>query len=315
MQRLALLIGIIFVISIGCFMLVHILPGDPTETILGTSDTPHNREVLLGLLGLNRGIFDQYWIWLGNLFHGNLGISFQSNQPVTSLLSSSYRIDLELIVFSQVISYIIAVPLSVYAARRPGRILDNTTTITTFAFFCLPAFVLITLLVQLLCVDHHILPGPGTQAFVSGEPFWSELGNNLKVMILPSMVLAVGSIALYFRLLRGEMVATLHEEFITVARSKGLSTNRVLWRHALRPSAITLLTSTGNNIALLVTGLFIVEYKLVLPGVGYQLVQALFNNDYLVVQGIALVTAVTVVLVNFAIDIFTTFVDPRIIRA
>jgi peptide/nickel transport system permease protein len=128
-------------------------------------------------------------------------------------------------------------------------------------------------------------------------------------------VLALGSIAIYFRLLRSEMVFTLQEEFITAARSKGLSTNRILWRHALRPSSITTLTASGNNIALLITGLFIVEVKFNLPGLGLDLINAIYQNDYLTIQGIALVAAVAVVVANFAIDIIIPFIDPRIARA
>ena len=120
---------------------------------------------------------------------------------------------------------------------------------------------------------------------------------------------------MYYRLLRGEMAQTLQEEFITVARSKGLSNNRILWRHALRPSSVTLLTSTGNNVALLITGLFIVELSSTCRASAGSSSRAIPQKDYLLVQGIALVTAVTVVVVNFVIDIITTFVDPRIARA
>jgi peptide/nickel transport system permease protein len=313
--RLVALVGIVFAISIGCFALVHLLPGDPTVAILGTSDTPHNRAIVMRQLGLDRNIASQYLTWISNVLHGNLGYSFAKGQSVSSIIAQSYRYDLFIIVLSQVIAYIVAIPLAVYSARRAGGVLDQGATSVTFAFYCLPSFILILWFVQLFAVKWHLFPGPGAPVFPTGESFVSEFRTNLRVFLLPSAVIALGTIALYYRLLRGEMLATLQEEFITVARSKGLSSRRILWHHALRPSSVTLLTSTGNNIALLLTGLFVVEYKLALPGIGYQLVVATGQSDYLTVQGIALVVAVTVVVVNFAIDIITTLVDPRIARA
>jgi peptide/nickel transport system permease protein len=315
LQRLASLLFIVFAITVFCFLLVHLLPGDPTALILGTSDNAHNRAILDAQLGLNKPILEQYFIWLGNVLHGNLGISQTSGASVNSIIRQSLKIDVELIIYSQLIAFAVAIPLAVYAARRSGGVLDQSSTSVTFAFYCLPSFVLILWLVQLLCFHWPHLPGPGSDPFQTGSSWFAEIGNNLKVMLLPSVVLAIGSIALYYRLLRSEMVFTLQEEFITVARSKGLTTNKILWRHALRPSSITLLTSTGNSIALLVTGLFIVEDKMDLHGIGYQLNTAIGSLDYLTVQGIALVTAVIVVVVNFIIDIITTFLDPRIARA
>ena len=315
LQRLASLLFIVFAITVFCFLLVHLLPGDPTALILGTPDNAHNRAILDAQLGLNKPILEQYFIWLGNVLHGNLGISQTSGASVNSIIRQSLKIDVELIIYSQLIAFAVAIPLAVYAARRSGGVLDQSSTSVTFAFYCLPSFVLILWLVQLLCFHWPHLPGPGSDPFQTGSSWFAEIGNNLKVMLLPSVVLAIGSIALYYRLLRSEMVFTLQEEFITVARSKGLTTNKILWRHALRPSSITLLTSTGNSIALLVTGLFIVEDKMDLHGIGYQLNTAIGSLDYLTVQGIALVTAVIVVVVNFIIDIITTFLDPRIARA
>jgi peptide/nickel transport system permease protein len=314
LSRLAALIGIVFVITVFCFLLVHLLPGDPAESILGFSWTPAAGRAYDKAHGFTGPITWQYWYWLRHVLVGNLGQSI-SGQSVASIIGSSYKIDLELVIYSQVLALLFSIPLSVYAARRAGGRLDQTATSVTFAFYCLPAFILVVWFAQLLCVRNHIFPGPGTSPFPTGIGFFPELWQNLQVMFLPSVILAIGTTAIYYRLLRGEMAMTLQEEFITVARSKGLSNNRILWRHALRPSSVTLLTSTGNNVALLITGLFIVELKFDLPGVGWDLVEGIPQKDYLLVQGIALVTAVTVVIVNFAIDIITTFVDPRIARA
>ncbi len=314
-QRFAALFAILVLISVGCFYLVHLLPGNPAASILGVTATPQTIAALDRQLGLDKPIYEQYFIWLGHILHGNLGIATPSRVPVTTIIGQSYKLDVELIVISQFIAFLIAIPLSVYAARRPGGFLDQATTSTSFALFCLPSFIIVLWVVNLFTIHWHTFPGPGTNPFPTGGSWLSNIGTNLYVMILPSLVLAIGSIAIYFRLLRSEMVFTLQEEFITVARSKGLTTNRILWRHAVRPSSITMLTSAGNNIALLITGLFIVEVKFALPGLGSELIGAIYANDYLTIQGIALVAAITVVVVNFAIDMILPLVDPRIARA
>jgi len=313
--RLVTLVCVVFVITVFCFLLIHLMPGDPATAILQTSATPQARHALDAYLGLNRPLPLQYWTWLVNVLHGDLGTSQYSGLSVKSIIASSYRVDIELVLYSQVIAFLVSVPLAIYAARRDGGKLDQSATTITFAFYCLPAFILILWLVQLLTLTWPILPGVGSDPFPTGLPLWDAVLTNLRVMLLPSAVLAIGSIAVYYRLLRNELVVTLREEFIIVARSKGLTTNRILWRHALRPSSVTLLTSMGNNIALLIVGLFVIEDKMGFNGLGTQLVNALPNKDYLTILGITLVTAVTVVVVNFVIDLITMFVDPRIARA
>jgi peptide/nickel transport system permease protein len=294
---------------------VHLLPGNPAVDIVGVNASPHTINEIDNQLGLNKPLIAQYFTWLHNVIQGNLGIGHPSGVPVTTIIGGSYRVDLELIFLSQLIALLVSVPLALYAARKPRSLLDQASTTTTFAFYCLPAFILVIWAVQFLCVKVHLFPGPNSYPFPKGLSPWNTLTTNLYRMILPSLVLAIGSIAVYYRILRGELALTLQEDFVTVARSKGLKTHRILWRHVLRPSSVTLLTTVGNSVALLITGLFIVEIKFGMPGIGYDLVEAIRANDYLTVQGIALFAAVVVVVVNFAIDLITTFVDPRIARA
>jgi len=315
LQRVAALIGIVFIISVGCFYLIHFLPGDPAALILGPTASPDQVHALHKAMGLDKPIWTQYGIWLGHALHGNLGLGEPSGVAVSTLIGGAYKLDIELIVISQLLAFLIAIPLSVYSARRPRGVLDQASTSVSFGLFCLPGFIIVLWAVNFLTIRWPIFPGPDTNPYPTGGSWISNIGNNLYVLLLPSIVLALGSIAIYFRLLRNEMVFTLQEEFITAARSKGLTTNRVLWRHAVRPSSITMLTSAGNNIALLITGLFIVEVKFALPGLGYDLLRAIYSNDYLTIQGIALFSAVTVVVVNFVIDLVTPLIDPRIARA
>jgi peptide/nickel transport system permease protein len=307
LKRAIALVGILFVISIGAFFLIHLLPGDPTVTILGPSDNAANRAILMKQLGLNLPLWHQYVIWIGNVLQGNLGQSFVTHQSVSNIIANAFPIDLELIVISQLIALAVSIPTAMASARRPNGLLDRASTTTSFAMLAIPPFILIVFFVLIFSVHLHLVPGPGSYV-----PFTQSPASNLKAMILPSIVLAIGSIVVYFRLLRGDLIATLQEEFITVARSKGLSDRYIMWRHALRPSSLSMLASAGLNISALVTGAFVVEYLLALPGLGYELVNSIQQVDYLSVQSITLFVAVVIVVVNFAFDFLFSVVDPRI---
>jgi peptide/nickel transport system permease protein len=306
--RVVQLIVIIFFISIVAFLLVHLLPGDPTTSILGPNDTAQARAELLRQLGLNKSLPLQYWTWISNVFHGNLGISFLTHQTVSNAIGVAFPIDLELIIVSQILAFMVSIPLSLLAALRPNRIFDRIATTATYAMLAVPTFVVAVVLVLVVAVKIHIFPATGFTAISQ------SFGSNLKSVMLPSISLAVGSVAIYYRLLRADMIATLQEDFITMARAKGLSTPYILLRHALRPSSFALLAGAGLSIGSLFTGAFIVEILFQMPGIGFQLIQAIDSRDYLVVQGMALVAAVAYVVINFGVDILFTFLDPRIRR-
>ena len=309
LKRLMALLGILFIVSVGIFMLVHLLPGDPTTTILGPNNTEANRALLMKQLGLDQPIWSQYFLWLGNILHGNLGQSFITHQTVTNILANSIPIDFELIIISQTIGLGVAIPLAIAAAKKPNGLLDRVSTTTSFAMLALPPFIIIVFMVLIFSIHFHVFPGPGSYV-----PFTQDPWANLHAMILPSIVLAIGSVVIYFRLLRGDLISTLQEEFITMARSKGLSDRYIMWRHALRPSSLSLLAAAGLNIGGLIAGAFVVEFLLALPGLGYNLVYSIQQVDYLAVQGITLFVAVVVVILNFIIDFLFTVVDPRIAR-
>ena len=308
-NRLVQLVVICFLISIFAFLLVHLLPGDPAKTILGPNDTPANHAILLKQLGLNKGLVSQYVTWITNIFHGNLGASFLTKETVTSSLSEAVPIDLELVIVSQVLALIVAIPMALVAALRPNRAFDKIATTSTFGMLSLPTFVAGPLLVLLFAVTLKWVPATGFDRLSQG------LGANLKSVILPSVALAIGSVTVYYRLLRADLIATLQEDFVTMARSKGLSTRYILVRHVMRPSSFSLLAGAGISIGTLFTGAFVVEILFQLPGIGYQLVNGIYANDYLVVQGMALVAAVAFVVVNFAVDFLLTILDPRVRRA
>lgn len=308
-KRLVALLAILFFVSLGTFFLVHLLPGNPAFTILGPNATAHNVAVVDAQLGLNRPLYEQYFVWLGNVLRGNLGQSFVTHETVVSLISNAFPIDIELVVISQLIAVAAAVPLALTASRRPNKGFDRYSTAGTFALLAMPPFIVAPILVLLFAVDTHVFPGPASYV-----PLTQNFGSNIHAMLLPSIVLAIGSIVIYYRLLRNDLIATLQEDFITMARSKGLTDRRILFRHALRPSSVSVLASAGVNIGSLIAGAFVVEYLLQLPGLGYSLVSSISQDDYIVVQGIVLVVAVAVVLINFLVDFLFSVVDPRIAR-
>jgi peptide/nickel transport system permease protein len=168
--------------------------------------------------------------------------------------------------------------------------------------------VIAPVMVAIFAVGLHWFPATGYVPF-SQDPF-----TNLKDMLLPSLAITAGSIAIYYRLLRSDLISTLQEDFITMARSKGLSNRRIMWRHAFRPSTFSLMAAAGVNIGALIAGTFIVEYLFAIAGLGYYLVNAVQQRDYLVVQGITLVVAMAYVVLQFIIDFLFTVVDPRVVR-
>jgi peptide/nickel transport system permease protein len=304
--RLVQLIVILFVISVLTFLLVHILPGNPTDTILGPNQTPQNVAKLLKQLGLNKPLLQQYWIWIKNVLHGNLGYSFLNHQNVSTTIGNAFPIDIELIVLSQIMSFGIAIPLALIASRRPNALFDKLSSASTFGMLSLPAFVIGPILVLIFAVKIHWFPATGAPTLTSAPL------TNIHDMILPSIALAFGSIAIYFRLLRGDLISTLQEDFITMAKSKGLSARYIMTRHALRPSSFSMLASAGINIGTLITGAFVVEYLFGLNGIGNQLVISINSRDYLEIQGMALVVAFVYVIVNFIVNFLYTVLDPRI---
>jgi len=308
LRRSVQLVVVAFVISVLTFLLVHLLPGDPTVTILGPNDTAANRAILLKQLGLNLPLWQQYTTWLSAVFHGNLGTSYLNHEPVTHIITTGAPVDFELIVISQVIAFAVAIPLALVTSRKPNKALDNVSTTGTFGLLALPPFVIAPILVAVFAVGLGWFPATGY------TPFFQNPAQNIHQMILPSVAITAGSIAVYYRLLRSDLISTLQQDFITMARSKGLSSRRIMWRHAFRPSSFSLLAAAGINIGALIAGTFVVELLFVLPGIGYYLVQAVEQRDYLVVQGIALVVAIAYVCVQFIIDFIFTIVDPRVVR-
>ena len=304
-RRIAALAAVLLVVTILSYGLISLLPGDPAITILGANATPEAVARIRQDLHLNDPFLVRYGHWLGNILHGDFGISYLNKQAVGHSLATHLPVTLELLLISQIMALAVSIPLGIISAYRPNGIVDRTVTGGAFLLLSLPSFIVAILLVFLFAVKWHVFPATG-YVHVSDDVF-----GNLKSVFLPSVTLAVASLAVYVRVLRAEMVATLQEDFIMVARAKGMPTWHVLLRHAFRPSTFTLTTVAGLNIGSLIGGAFIVEYIFALPGIGLYTVTAIYQRDYLAVQGAVVVVAAGFVLVNFLVDMLYPILDPR----
>ncbi|MFF3437301.1 ABC transporter permease [Streptosporangium sp. NPDC002721] len=304
--RLAL---VLLVVTFLSYALLNLLPGDPTTQILGLSASEEARERLRAELNLDDPLMVRYLDWLGGLLTGDMGTSPITSVPVAEALAERLPVTLELLVAAQLIALGLAVPVGVAAARRAGRALDQALTALSFALLSTPVFVLGVVLILVFAVELRLLPATGW------TPISLDLGWNLTSVLMPAVTLGCGQMAVYARLLRTDLIATLQEDYITLARARGLSPRRILWRHALRPSAISLVTAVGLNLGALIGGTVIIETLFGLPGVGRLIVESIFSRDYLTVQGGVVLISIGYVLVNFAVDLVYVAVDPRIRRA
>ena len=322
-KRLVALVLIIIAISIGSFYMIHLLPGDLATVILGTGNTPENRRKLYEQLGLNKGLVQQYLTWMGHVLQGNLGESYITHETINSTIAKALPVDIEMIVISQIMAFAAAIPLAMKAAKKPNGLFDRFSNGLTFGLLSIPSFIIVVYLVLFIAIKTHV-PGTGPASFTRFPSwgwltsdtgmFFTTLKDNLMSMLIPSLTLSIGSFVVYFRVLRSDLISTLQEEYITMARSKGISRRRIMWRHAFRPSSVALLGTAGINIGGLIAGGFVVQYLLSIPGLGSTLIASITLQDYLVIQSTVFVVAVSVIVINFAVDFITTIVDPRIAR-
>ena len=317
-RRLIQLVIVLIVVSFFTFLLIRLLPGDPTQVIIPFG-TAHQRAQLRADLGLNKSFLAQYWDYMTGLIQGHLGHQYSSGRSVSELVNQSLPVSLELMIYAQVIALVIAIPLGVFAAYRAGSRADDGINTTAFALLALPNFVLALALSFFIGAKLKWLP---TGGYAPGwlDPFFDSsrtmnLGQHFQYMILPSITLAVGQIAVYMRLLRSDMIATLQENFITLAKAKGISNRRILWRHALRPSSLTLLTVAGLNVGTLIGGAIVIEVIFQIPGMGEKIYQAINAREYVELQSYIVIVAFLFVLVNFIVDFMYAVLDPRIRRA
>jgi peptide/nickel transport system permease protein len=315
-KRFLLLALVLFLVTLFTSLLLTMVPGDPVDTLLPFADTEdevvrERKAELRERLNLDEPLPVRYGAWLGDFVTGDFGSYYRVNgeDPVSERLKSALPVSLQLMLYSQLLALVIAIPLGVNAAYRAGSGFDRAANTGAFALLAVPNFVLALALAYYVGVWLSWLPPSGYVPI--GENVWEHVQR----MILPTLTLAAAQVAVYMRLLRSDMVQTLQEDFIQMARSKGISDRRVLWRHALRPSSLTLLTVAGLNVGTLISGAVIVEVLFTLPGLGLELFQAISERQYVALQSFVAVLAILYVIVNFTVDIAYTVIDPRIRHA
>lgn len=308
-RRAGRLAVVLVVVSFLCYLLLNLLPGDPTTAILGIGATGEAREELRADLNLNDPLPVRYAAWVGAALTGDLGQSYHTGIPVAESLADRLPVTLELLLFAQLIALTLGVLIAVTAVRRVGGPVDRALTTGTFGLLSIPVFVTGVVLIFVFAVVADVLPATGF------TPLTEDPAGNLRSLVLPALTIALPELAVYSRLLRTDLIATLQEDYIALARARGLSSRRIMWRHALRPSLISLVTVVGLNLGTLIGGAVIVETLFGLPGVGRLIVESIFARDYLVVQGGVVLISVGYVVINFAVDLLYAVIDPRIRRA
>lgn len=306
-RKLPWLFGTLLAVSFFTFMLVSLLPGDPAVMILGAGGVSPEAVAQLRMeLGLDRPLLIRYFDWLGSALSGDLGRSPMTGQSVTDAILTRLPVTIQLGVMAIIIALALAIPLAMVSAYFAGSRLDRSISGVGFALMSVPGFMMAIFLILIFAVGLGWFPATG----------WIPLSvsptANLRSAILPAMSLAMIELALYMRLLRTDLIDTLQQDYITLARAKGLPNWLILIRHALRPSSFSLMTVVGLQLGGVISGAIIIEEIFALPGVGRLLYQSILQRDLLMVQGIVLFIATAYVVVNFLVDLCYSLLDPRV---
>jgi len=302
-RRLLQMVPVALGVTILAFFMIHLVPGDPARTMLGIRATDQAVAVLHHRWGLDQPLPSQYLLFMGRLLHGDLGDSLFYRVPTSVLIQGRLPATLLLLLYAVVLSVLIAVPLATAAATHKDRLIDHVVRAIPLVGLGMPSFWLGIMLILFVGLDLHLFPVGG---------YGEDLPSHLYSMFLPGLTVAIAISPLLIRSLRTSMLAVLESEYVATARSKGISERRVLLRHVLRNAAIPAVTVLGVNIGFLVGGTLVVENVFALPGIGNLMIQSIFNRDFPVVQGVTLVFAILVVLVNLSTDVVYSILDPRV---
>lgn len=305
-RRLLLLVVTLLLVTILAFVAFSIIPGDPTDTILGLNATEEQVTALRAQLGLDLPLPVRYWNWLTGFVRGDLGESYNFGMPVTALLSGRIAPTLTLTALAAVLIILISIPLGLFAARYEGGRIDRLLTVLNQIVMSIPNFVVgISLMFLFGLVLRWFQPG----GYVSPE---QGLGAHLWFMLFPALAVALPKSAMMIKMLRGSILSEMSADYIRTAYSKGNSRASALWRHVLRNAMIPVVTFFATTIAELVAGSIVVEQVFTIPGLGQMLISSISNRDYPVVQTIIVLVAALVVLCNFLADALYRVMDPRL---
>ncbi len=305
-RRLLATLPVMAVVGIAVFMLLHLTPGDPAVVIAGDYARPEDIEKIRERLGLNEPLHIQFFSWVGAVLSGDLGTSIFSNLPVSKLIGQRLEPTLALAVATIVFAILVAVPMGVIAAWKAGTLTDRVIMVFAVLGFSVPVFVIGYAMMWLFSITLGWFPVQGYKPI--GDGFWPFL----RSIALPTAALGIIYVALIARITRASMLEVLTEDYMRTARAKGLDNKALLIRHALRNASVPIVTIIGIGIALLIGGVVVTESVFNIPGLGRLTIDAVLRRDYPIIQGVILIFSGAYVIVNLAIDLSYTVLDPRI---
>jgi peptide/nickel transport system permease protein len=306
LRRLAATVPVMLIVAIFVFLMLRLTPGDPAAVIAGDNANAEQIAAIRTNLGLDRPIITQFFIWFGNILHGDFGESFFFKKTVAELIASRLEPTLALSLSTIVIAVAVAVPLGVLAAFKQGTWIDKVVMGFSVLGFSVPVFVIGYGLIYLFAIKLNWFPVQGYQRLADG------FGGFLYRLILPSVTLAVIYIALIARMTRTSVLDVLGEDYIRTARAKGQVERKVLFGHALRNAAVPIVTVIGLGVALLIGGVVVTESVFTIPGIGRLTVDAVLARDYPTIQAVILLFSLVYVLINLMVDLLYSVLDPRI---
>jgi len=299
-------IATVFLISLIVFLVVYFIPGDPVTVMLGAQGTPQEAATLRHEFGLDQSLFVRYGLWLWHVLHLDLGTSVLLGKSVVGEVLDALPVTLELAFFAILIALLIALPAGIAAGVRQNSWVDFLARGAAFGGQSIPGFWLGLMLIWIFGVQWPIFP---TYGFT---PLSENIGQNLRCMVLPAFTLGVYLAAPLTRYLRASVIRTLSEDYILMARSKGITSRRVILRHVVRNSLIPFVTQLGLQLAYLIGGAVVIEQVFSLPGIGQLALTAFQNRDFPVIQGVILLVATGFVASNVVVDVLYMVLDPRI---
>lgn len=305
-KRILGILPVLLGISIVVFFAVRLIPGDYATITLGTQYTEEAAALLREKYGLDQPLVYQYFVWLKGILTGDFGFSYISNQPVLSLLVSRLPVTLELTVLSLLMAVLVGVPMGYWAACKRNKLPDSLVTVTGLLGISIPNFWLGTMMILLFSLKWKCFPSGGF------TPLSDGLGPNLRSMFLPAVALGMAVSAVVMRSSRSAMIEVTDQEYMKMAKAKGLSGIALITRHGVKNTLVNVLTILGLQAGSLLGGSVVIEQIFSLPGIGSLALQSINNRDYLVLQGTVLFIAVMFVLINLIVDLLYCIVNPQI---
>jgi peptide/nickel transport system permease protein len=304
--RILATVPVIVLVALVVFSILYLAPGDPATVIVGDRGTPEQVERVREALGLDKPFHQQFFMWASNVVQGDLGVSIFSNRPVVDLLQQRLEPTIALAIMTTIVTLVLGVPLGALAAWRAGSGLDRFVMGFAVLGFSFPVFVVGYILIYVFAIRFGVLPVQGYRPIADG--FWPFIRH----LILPSMALGMSFMALISRITRASVLEVLAQDHMRTARSKGLSSSRLLFLHALPNAAVPIVTVIGVGVATLLGGVVVTESVFAIPGVGRLVVDAILSRDYPVIQGVLIVFSLVYIAINLVTDLLYRFLDPRI---